>query len=100
MQYRLLTSNRCWQNGDGNVVWLNQYAQPLLPDEWQHGTARLQILLSARWLKTVNATPEVAHMELPEGDCYSVPPFAGEDNPVVMAVWHGPAHGVCVFQRS
>ncbi|HCB1896575.1 TPA: hypothetical protein MYQ29_004669, partial [Klebsiella oxytoca] len=27
-------------------------------------------------------------------------PFAGEDNPVTMAVWHGPAHGVCVFQRS
>ncbi|WP_181944633.1 hypothetical protein, partial [Klebsiella pneumoniae] len=23
-----------------------------------------------------------------------------EDNPVTMAVWHGPAHGVCVFQRS
>ncbi|HFQ9939148.1 TPA: hypothetical protein ACGTWM_003599, partial [Klebsiella pneumoniae] len=22
------------------------------------------------------------------------------DNPVIMAVWHGPAHGVCVFQRS
>ncbi|WP_179209584.1 hypothetical protein, partial [Klebsiella pneumoniae] len=21
-------------------------------------------------------------------------------NPVIMAVWHGPAHGVCVFQRS
>ncbi|HHE8610037.1 TPA: hypothetical protein ACPFQK_005081, partial [Klebsiella pneumoniae] len=20
--------------------------------------------------------------------------------PVIMAVWHGPAHGVCVFQRS
>nr|WP_323129569.1 hypothetical protein [Klebsiella pneumoniae] len=25
-----------------------------------------------------------------------MPPFAGADNPVVMAVWHGPAHGVCV----
>ncbi|EPD2884981.1 hypothetical protein ACR8XW_004262, partial [Klebsiella michiganensis] len=23
-----------------------------------------------------------------------------EDNPVTIAVWHGPAHGVCVFQRS
>ncbi|EMQ0911558.1 TPA: glycogen debranching protein GlgX [Raoultella ornithinolytica] len=95
-----LTSNRWWQEGDGNVVWLNQYAQPLTADEWQHGTARLQILLSGRWLMTVNATPEVAHMELPEGEWHAVPPFAGEDNPVVMAVWHGPAHGVCVFQRS
>ncbi|MBR7492836.1 hypothetical protein G3W42_28340, partial [Klebsiella pneumoniae] len=26
----------------------------------------------------------------------AIPPFAGADNPVVMAVWHGPAHGVCV----
>ncbi|HGN9443024.1 TPA: glycogen debranching protein GlgX [Raoultella ornithinolytica] len=95
-----LTSNRWWQEGDGNVVWLNQYAQPLTADEWQHSTARLQILLSGRWLMTVNATPEVAHMELPEGEWHAVPPFAGEDNPVVMAVWHGPAHGVCVFQRS
>ncbi|EJG2382314.1 glycogen debranching protein GlgX [Raoultella ornithinolytica] len=95
-----LTSNRWWQEGDGNVVWLNQYAQPLTADEWQHGTARLQILLSGRWLMTVNATPEVAHMELPEGEWHAVPPFAGEDNPVVMAVWHGPAHGVCEFQRS
>ncbi len=95
-----LTSNRWWQEGDGNVVWLNQYAQPLTADEWQHGTARLQILLSGRWLMTVNATPEVAYMELPEGEWHAVPPFAGEDNPVVMAVWHGPAHGVCVFQRS
>ena len=94
-----LTSNHWWQEGDGNVVWLNQYAQPLTADEWQHGTARLQILLSGRWLMTVNATPEVAHMELPEGEWHAVPPFAGEDNPVVMAVWHGPAHGVCVFQR-
>ncbi|UNA34660.1 hypothetical protein LOF13_14105 [Klebsiella pneumoniae subsp. pneumoniae] len=34
------------------------------------------------------------------GEWRAVPPFAGEDNPVIMAVWHGPAHGVCVFQRS
>ncbi|HCX5017681.1 TPA: hypothetical protein OZT81_003990, partial [Escherichia coli] len=25
--------------------------------------------------------------------------FAGEDNPVITAVWQGPAHGLCVFQR-
>ncbi|WP_428997275.1 hypothetical protein, partial [Pseudomonas aeruginosa] len=23
----------------------------------------------------------------------------GEDNPVITAVWQGPAHGLCVFQR-
>ncbi|EGB6666650.1 hypothetical protein H9O73_004094, partial [Salmonella enterica] len=27
-------------------------------------------------------------------------PFAGEDNPVITAVWQGPAHGLCVFQRG
>lgn len=95
-----LTGNAWWQEGDGNVLWLNQNAQPLTADEWQHGIPRLQILLSDRWLVTLNATPEVAPMELPEGEWHAVPPFAGEDNPVVIAVWHGPAHGVCVFQRS
>ncbi|EFQ1525591.1 hypothetical protein, partial [Salmonella enterica] len=25
---------------------------------------------------------------------------AGEDNPVITAVWQGPAHGLCVFQRG
>ncbi len=48
----------------------------------------------------MDATAEVADMVLPEGEWRAVPPFAGEDNPVIMAVWHGPAHGVCVFQRS
>ncbi|EFR1406937.1 hypothetical protein H2318_001428, partial [Salmonella enterica] len=24
----------------------------------------------------------------------------GEDNPVITAVWQGPAHGLCVFQRG
>ncbi|EFX3651825.1 hypothetical protein J0Z26_004061, partial [Salmonella enterica subsp. enterica serovar Newport] len=23
-----------------------------------------------------------------------------EDNPVITAVWQGPAHGLCVFQRG
>ena len=48
----------------------------------------------------LNATAEVAEMVLPAGEWRAIPPFAGEDNPVTMAVWHGPAHGVCVFQRS
>lgn len=64
------------------------------------GAACMQIQLSDRWLLTLNATAEVVDMVLPEGEWRAVPPFAGEDNPVIMAVWHGPAHGVCVFQRS
>ncbi len=59
----------------------------------------MQIQLSDRWLLTLNATAEVVDMVLPEGEWRAVPPFAGEDNPVIMAVWHGPAHGVCVFQE-
>jgi len=95
-----LTQDNWWQEGDGNVQWLNQHAQPLHPDEWQNGARCMQILLSHRWLITLNATHDVATLVLPEGEWRAVPPFAGEDNPVVMAVWHGPAHGVCVFQRS
>jgi glycogen operon protein len=60
----------------------------------------MQIQLSDRWLLTLNATAEVVDMVLPEGNGAPFLPFAGEDNPVIMAVWHGPAHGVCVFQRS
>ncbi len=95
-----LTRNSWWEEGDDNVRWLNKEAQPLNANEWQSGIHRLQIQLSKRWLITINATEEVADIVLPEGEWRAIPPFAGEDNPVVMAVWHGPAHGVCVFQKS
>lgn len=98
-QIPALTADRWWEEGDGNVRWLNSKAQPLSAQEWQWGVPRLQILLSKRWLITLNATTEVAEMVLPDGEWRAIPPFAGEDNPVVMAVWHGPAHGVCVFQK-
>lgn len=89
-----------WQEGDGNVRWLGQDAQPLNAEAWQHGVKRMQILLSDRWLITFNGTQDVASIVLPSGEWHAVPPFAGEDNPVTMAIWHGPAHGVCVFERS
>ncbi|GDX07127.1 glycogen debranching protein GlgX [Buttiauxella sp. A111] len=95
-----LTQNVWWEEGDGNVRWWNKEAQPLSTDEWENGIHRLQIQLSERWLITINATEEVADIVLPEGEWRAIPPFAGEDNPVVLAVWHGPAHGVCVFQKS
>ena len=98
-QIPALTADRWWEEGDGNVRWLNSKAQPLSAQEWQWGVPRLQILLSERWLITLNATTEVAEIVLPDGEWRAIPPFAGEDNPVVMAVWHGPAHGVCVFQK-
>ncbi|WP_437889439.1 glycogen debranching protein GlgX [Phytobacter sp. V91] len=95
-----LTRNRWWEEGDGGVRWLNKAAQPLSNEEWQGGTHCLQIQLSDRILITINGTSEVVELVLPAGEWRAIPPFAGEDNPVVMAVWHGPAHGVCVFERS
>lgn len=95
-----LIRDEWWDEGDENVRWLNHAAQPLHADEWQNGRKRMQILLSGRWLIAINATEEVGEIVLPEGEWRAIPPFAGEDNPVVMAVWHGPAHGVCVFQKS
>ncbi|UXY11293.1 glycogen debranching protein GlgX [Kosakonia sp. ML.JS2a] len=99
-QIPALTRDTWWEEGDGHVVWLNNKGAPLSTQEWQQGIQRLQILLSGNVLIAINATPEVAEIVLPEGEWRAIPPFAGEDNPVVMAVWHGPAHGVCVFQRS
>ncbi|EPP1637108.1 glycogen debranching protein GlgX [Escherichia coli] len=94
-----LVENRWWEEGDGNVRWLNRYAQPLSTDEWQNGPTQLQILLSDRFLIAINATLEVTEIVLPAGEWHAIPPFAGEDNPVITAVWQGPAHGLCVFQR-
>ncbi|HFH2612674.1 TPA: glycogen debranching protein GlgX [Escherichia coli] len=92
-----LVENRWWEEGDGNVRWLNRYAQRT--DEWQNGPKQLQILLSDRFLIAINATLEVTEIVLPAGEWHAIPPFAGEDNPVITAVWQGPAHGLCVFQR-
>ena len=83
----------------GNVRWLNRHAQPLSADEWQHGPMQMQILLSDRFLIAINAALDAAEIVLPEGEWRAVPPFAGVDNPVITAVWPGPAHGLCVFQR-
>ncbi|EFH6702732.1 TPA: glycogen debranching protein GlgX [Escherichia coli] len=94
-----LVENRWWEEGDGNVRWLNRYAQPLSTVEWQNGPKQLQILLSDRFLIAINATLEVTEIVLPAGEWHAIPPFAGEDNPVITAVWQGPAHGLCVFQR-
>lgn len=60
------------------------------------GPKLMQILLSDRFLIAINATLEVTDIVLPEGEWRAVPPFAGEDNPVITAVWQG----LCVFQRG
>ncbi|WP_312689722.1 glycogen debranching protein GlgX [Kosakonia sp.] len=99
-QIPALTCDTWWEEGDGHVAWLNNQGEPLTAKEWQQGILRLQVLLSGNVLIVINATPEVAEIVLPEGEWRAIPPFAGDDNPVVMAVWHGPAHGTCVFKRS
>lgn len=89
-----------WQEGDGNVEWLGQHGKPLDASAWQEGLQPLQILLSQRWLITMNATEEVCELILPLGEWRAIPPFAGDDNPILSTVWHGAAHGVCVFHKQ
>jgi glycogen operon protein len=67
-QIPALTGDRWWEEGDGNVRWLNKYAQPLSADEWQNGPRQMQILLSDRFLIAINATLEVTDIVLPEGN--------------------------------
>ena len=95
-----LTADSWWQPDDGNVQWLNANGQPLQDDAWSQGEHRMQILLSQNWLITINATESVSYITLPDGEWRAVPPFAGDDNPILLTVWHGPAHGVCVFQKQ
>ena len=99
-QIPALTADRWWQEGDGNVQWFNASGKPLQREEWEQKAHRMQILLSGRWLITINATDSVSDIALPDGEWRAVPPFAGDDNPILSTVWHGPAHGVCVFQKQ
>ncbi|WP_312240493.1 glycogen debranching protein GlgX [Pantoea sp.] len=95
-----LTADRWWQEDDGSVQWLNASGEPLQEEEWEQGEHRLQILLSGRWLITINATESVSDIKLPGGEWRALPPFAGDENPILITVWHGSAHGVCVFQKQ
>ena len=95
-----LQLDRWWEVGDGNVEWLGPDGQLMSARAWRHGEHRLQIRLSQHWLITLNATEEVCEIKLPPGKWHAIPPFAGDDNPILLTVWHGPAHGVCVFQEQ
>lgn len=95
-----LQADRWWQIGDGNVEWLGADGQPMTAEKWHHGEHRMQIRLSQHWLIAINATEEVCDITLPPGRWHAIPPFAGDDNPILLTVWHGAAHGVCVFQEQ
>ncbi len=99
-QIPALQQDQWWREGDGNVQWLNADGQPLRSDEWKQGARCMQILLSGRWLITINATEHVSDIALPDGEWHAIPPFAGDDDPILSTVWHGPAHGVSVFQKQ
>ncbi|MDU6433037.1 MAG: glycogen debranching protein GlgX, partial [Pantoea sp.] len=75
-QIPALTADRWWQEGDGNVQWLNSSGRPLQREEWEQKAHRMQILLSGRWLITINATDSVSDIALPDGEWRAVPPFA------------------------
>lgn len=95
-----LTDNQWWNDGDGQVGWLNQAGQPLAIDEWNSELRCLQILLSTQWLLIINASDEAADITLAEGEWCPVAPFAGKDNRAVMTSWQCPAQGVSVLHRS
>ncbi|MFR0656141.1 glycogen debranching protein GlgX [Pantoea sp. SIMBA_079] len=95
-----LTADCWWQEGEGQVQWFNTSGKPLEPEEWERGVHQMQILLSDRWLITINATDAISDLALPDGEWHAIPPFAGEDNPILTTVWHGPARGVCVFLKQ
>lgn len=95
-----LTDNQWWNDGDGQVRWLNHAGQPLAIDEWNSGIRCLQIQLSTQWLLLINATDDVVNITLAEGGWYAVSPFAGTDNRTVMTSWQCPAQDVCVLRRS
>ncbi len=80
-----LTRNRWWQEGDGNVRWLNRNAQPLTAAEWQQGAACMQIQLSDRWLLTLNATAEVVDMVFTRGG--NGAPFLHSPERIIRSSW-------------
>lgn len=90
-----------WQEGDGNVQWLNAQGQPLAVQEWEDLDGQhIQILLSQRWLLLINATPQAVDMTLPAGDWQVVPPFTQECSLVDLPSWCQVAHSLCVLARK
>ena len=99
-QIPALQHDRWWQEGDGNVQWLNAQGQPLGAQQWEQGALQLQIRLSQRWLVVVNATQQAAEMTLPDGDWQLVAPFTQEDSRAVLPAWNQAAHSICVLVKK
>ncbi|CUW24927.1 Glycogen debranching enzyme [Serratia grimesii] len=99
-QIPALQQDRWWQEGDGNVQWLNAQGQLLSAQQWEQGDLQLQICLSQRWLVVVNATPQAVEMTLPAGDWQLVAPFTQEDSRAVLPAWNQAAHSICVLVKK
>jgi glycogen operon protein len=99
-QIPALQQDRWWQEGDGNVQWLNAQGQSLGAQQWEQGDLQLQICLSQRWLVVVNATPQAVEMTLPAGDWQLVAPFTQEDSRAVLPAWNQAAHSICVLVKK
>ncbi len=99
-QIPALQHDRWWQEGDGNVQWLNAQGQSLSAQQWEQGALQLQICLSQRWLVVVNATQQAVEMTLPTGDWQLVAPFTQEDSRAVLPAWNQAAHSICVLVKK
>lgn len=89
-----------WQEGDGNVQWLNSHGQPLTVEEWNQGGRYMQICLSQHWLLVINATHQTVEMTLPEGDWQIAAPFTEQVSAAVLPVWYQAAHSLCVLIKK
>ncbi|MGK4445618.1 glycogen debranching protein GlgX [Yersinia enterocolitica] len=100
-QIPALIQDTWWQEGDGNVQWLDNQGQALSDTAWEHGSQKqLQILLSQRWLVVINATDQACDMHLPVGEWVTVPPFGPSALERPLTVWNGAAHDICVLVQK
>lgn len=96
-QIPALQHDHWWQEGDGNVQWLNIRGKPLDNQGWEQGERVLQIRLSQHWLLLINATSEAVEMQLPEGKWQIAAPFVQEYPQAVFPAWCQAAHSLCVL---
>ncbi|ENF3460354.1 glycogen debranching protein GlgX [Yersinia enterocolitica] len=100
-QIPALIKDSWWEDGDGNVQWLDSQGQTLSDGAWEQGCQKqLQIRLSQRWLVVINATDQACEMHLPVGEWVVIPPFEPSEHTEPLTVWNGSAHTVCVLTQK